>query len=661
MLSFVQTILQSKKAMPRPSKKLLEEAAQKSFLTMTTEKEQQDSCEYNGIIVTKEDVQSEIRRTVVELFSDFTVSLNDLSQATFPSVSANYVNSRSKFGTFKSLDDLYKKVPIKVEEKLVNSYYPVANGDYGFADENMSILRADVDQEDIMLKNIPTLQISVDGTRSLYWHALAAALEEEPVVKPVPLAEPLKVRVISKGPPLTYHVLKPFQKLILKRLQKWKQFMYTGEPVTSQSMDLFAQIYHRFGGKDKRGRDLYWHSGDYSRATDELHSWASEEACNAFFDTVHIEGGSKEVFRTLMLRALTGHIYENPEDSKDLREQKRGQLMGSIISFPFLCILNITLIRMAYELSLVSYSYKGFHNMPVKPFVSLRRLPTRINGDDCLTIVSKPESFNTWWSSIGDIMGLSESIGKTYLAKDWGTINSRFFSFRDGSTIMVPFIHLGGLYGMKRSSSESSPVDKEVYELTDCIEDVIADAPLEFRNRVLKRFLYLHARRLREWQVSWFLPTWLGGLGIPTLDEISDMDLRRAYAIRQKLASGIVVPKAPTDSSWQIYREVDKYLKGKNPFHHKIMSYTMYKYDDYERKGSDPWDEPNNHIVPIVYHLWKTRGFRSLYGPQTKSCKTFKKKLEQFSRVVLTHKRLDPRELTKETRKYRVPVQVIET
>ena len=45
------------------------------------------------------------------------------------------------------------------------------------------------------------------------------ALEEIPYAVPLGLSEPSKVRVITKGPPATYAILKPLQKFMHNQMQ----------------------------------------------------------------------------------------------------------------------------------------------------------------------------------------------------------------------------------------------------------------------------------------------------------------------------------------------------------------------------------------------------------------------------------------------------------
>jgi len=71
----------------------------------------------------------------------------------------------------------------------------------------------------------------------IYEHVRTCALGEVADVELVALAEALKVRVISKGPALTYFVLKPVQKFLLRQMKKFRCFKLVGETVTTTFLE----------------------------------------------------------------------------------------------------------------------------------------------------------------------------------------------------------------------------------------------------------------------------------------------------------------------------------------------------------------------------------------------------------------------------------------
>jgi hypothetical protein len=144
-------------------------------------------------------------------------------------------------------------------------------------------------------------------------------MTEEPLVEVVGLKEALKIRCISKGPPLTYFVLKPLQKSLWKHLNTMWNFELTGTPITE---DLINRRFAQFIGTHR------FHSGDYSAATDEIQSWCSNSASDTIFEVAEKNlGYPLSGFDTLFKRALTGHRYVRYDRKglKFLDKRKEGE------------------------------------------------------------------------------------------------------------------------------------------------------------------------------------------------------------------------------------------------------------------------------------------------------------------------------------------------
>nr|WLV75612.1 RNA-dependent RNA polymerase [Heterobasidion ourmia-like virus 1] len=103
--------------------------------------------------------------------------------------------------------------------------------------------------------------------------------------------------------------------------------------------------------------------------------------------------------------------------------QQSGQLMGNLLSFPLLCLLNFLAFK----------------------FVVRRNVPLRINGDD-IAFRATPAEFDAWSQSVG-ASGLTLSKGKTLIHRVFFSLNSTFFQARVGSKpSLVPVIRSKSIF-----------------------------------------------------------------------------------------------------------------------------------------------------------------------------------------------------------------------
>nr|APG77163.1 RNA-dependent RNA polymerase [Wenzhou shrimp virus 10] len=216
----------------------------------------------------------------------------------------------------------------------------------------------------------------------------------EPVSKPhnrvkvVPLTEPLKVRTITVGTAENF-LLKPLQRALLQSLKGYAQFKPCFDPNYQDQIDSL------------RLREGLWLSGDYTSATDGLH----QDLFHAGLSS--LESYIPENLWNLVKREMEPHLCEYPSEMgiPDCW-QTNGQLMGSLLSFPLLCLAN------AFTLS---------HTMG-KP---VGKLPALFHGDDLLAKVT-PWEYEAW-KAFCPTIGLSLSVGKNYVSPNWGSIDSQVF------------------------------------------------------------------------------------------------------------------------------------------------------------------------------------------------------------------------------------------
>jgi len=311
--------------------------------------------------------------------------------------------------------------------------------------------------------------------------------------EPVALCEPFKVRVITKGPAEAYWVAKSFQKKMHDVLRRHPTFELVGHPCSEEIMDRFLE--------KCKPTDLFC-SGDYDQSTDNLDPDYSDFAlCYLLtrLGCLNIPMG--------MRNALCGHRLTYESGSYP---QVFGQLMGSPMSFPILCIMNAALSRLALDPELRT---------------PLRRLPMLVNGDDILMGMSAAEY--ELWRGITAQGGLTPSVGKNYLDRTYCMINSEmykvsrsmFHGFELRYATYCPFINLGLMKGEQKHRLDEPLFGGDEYarDLAGLAHSLVRGHAPEMADRLLSYFIADNREKLDSLPpgMSWFLPRTSGGYGLP--------------------------------------------------------------------------------------------------------------------------------------------------
>jgi hypothetical protein len=223
---------------------------------------------------------------------------------------------------------------------------------------------------------------------SLIWDVVGLPLVNRVGVFAIP--EPLKVRTITKPEPLSYG-LKPLQLAMMEALKRFPCFEPCHNP--NYGMDLIGSLLP--GNK--------YISGDYTAATDDLNFLVSQLVVHRIADRFK----DRPELRDLILWEGGHHVVSYPPwtELPDVL-QKNGQLMGSLLSFPILCLINAFTVARA----------KG---------LTLKDLDVLIHGDDLGGQMSRAE-FQKWKKTAKQV-GLSLSVGKNYFTEDFLSIDSRLY------------------------------------------------------------------------------------------------------------------------------------------------------------------------------------------------------------------------------------------
>lgn len=359
--------------------------------------------------------------------------------------------------------------------------------------------------------------------RRLVRQKVLSELQEGLRVRPVQVLEPFKPRTVTPGPPVTYWVLREVQKFLWGLVKSHPTFSLIGEPIDASFIDKIDHFGECLGG------DRWWLSGDYVKSTDFLRRFASESAWGYLSDACRFP----EWIRRIGLKCLVEHTILDP-DSGDLYRQGNGQLMGSPLSFPILCIVNAAVCRMSFDRK----------DLPMK------KLPMLINGDDC--VMRYVEEEKKRWERNSACAGLSPSPGKCYWDKEFCQMNSELFVRLGGRFYeRVPHWNMG----LTRRFAAKGNSERTFLELgslgrqfSRCIAGTKYDRDFvgrPTRKEAITIFLRRQRDLLRQapgW-ISWFLPKYLGGLGIPADERTIASSLRPRHRLlasflKQSLSRG---------------------------------------------------------------------------------------------------------------------------
>jgi len=630
--SFLVSINMSKKGMPRPGPESVLNSVRKTFKALTTSREVSIplqvslpehvwvkrrvctkafiSCRHPSLKLKGEELVFQARRTVEEIFVGQTPTLFDISGKPFlPSGSANYNRSRGKMGTYGELENLpfwqdFMNDPdfdVRIRHRMlklrgyVSEYY----GRTGVFDQFEGELLHNID-------SVIGVEIDSTGFRKaftrFYWRCVDFALKEDANVTLVGLSEALKVRTISKGPPITYFVLKPFQKQFLKTVQRFPLFELTGTPVTEEIIN------DKFGRRAGVFSEEAYHSGDLDSATDKMESWFSEEIADAIFDIYDKESGFSWMnFRILVKRALTQHLIEDPDNKGCFVPQTIGQLMGSIISFPILCVGNAAASRFALEVT-------------TGRTCPLRKFPGWINGDDVVTRYPRGLDFDIIWTAVLAFFGFNKSWGKCFDSAKFFNINSTTFELDrcTGNFSLTRYINLGLVYGMKRSTSAACE-QLDCFELAIHQNELYNTCPSELRETLLSFFIHCNWKALKTFTGPWFVPLWAGGLGLKSdVYKLDYQDTRQVLQARHALVMDPSLQPIYTGSAeWQHYNQWYKFCSSIG-----LLDRYYYKEVCPRRRVCVPFKpesfEAADGLASVSYLLWNMHGQAKgvLYEPR---------------------------------------------
>lgn len=359
------------------------------------------------VLPRKRRIFREIDITVHEEIIPEGMMVADYRKAFPPSVSACFENSRSDGG-----------IQGHVRKNILRDFL-----DDPFVRESLELEKLE------FLENDVNLRVLWEGMlEKLIWEAMMEVGLPGEDWKPIQvgatgLTEPLKVRIVTKAQ-WVLQLLTPIQKAWHGQMRKNPIFELIGGVEVEESI------------RDMRtGKGEKIVSGDYSAATDNIFLTYTRHAAEAMLERTEILLPPSlppvygEFLRKLALHSLVKSVLVLK--GSDPVMITRGQMMGHILSFPLLCIINRAASCMA---------------IPRSRFM-------RINGDDVIFPAS-PREYKKWKSATRCV-GLEFSVGKNYYSNSLALVNSVFciYDKEQARWTPVPVPNVGLL---------NLPLDKQV-------------------------------------------------------------------------------------------------------------------------------------------------------------------------------------------------------
>jgi hypothetical protein len=351
----------------------------------------------------------EIWKTVEEFCPQGQEMVADYQQPFPPSVSACYEYSRGEGG----LQAYVRDFPLQgwLEDPTVRRVLDI----WRLTESDLSDPSVMGDLWRGMLRTLILEAVGEMGLPEEAWRSI--------LVGATGLTEPLKVRIVTKAEWFV-QLLVPIQKAWHGKMRIHPVFQLIGGASVEDALN---------GLMTGKGEKVV--SGDYSAATDNIFLTYTAYAAEAMLSRTKFllpEGVpeyTEHFLRKLAIHSLT-HAMLDLKGSSDVRIT-RGQMMGHILSFPLLCIINRAASCMA---------------IPRSRFM-------RINGDDVIFPATKKEYAQ--WKSATRAVGLEFSLGKNYYSSTLALVNSVYCTFskqeRRWRQLTVPNV---GLLNM--------PIDRQV-------------------------------------------------------------------------------------------------------------------------------------------------------------------------------------------------------
>lgn len=419
-----------------------------------------------------------------------------------------------------------------------------------------------------------------------------------------------KIRYVSCGCGYTYTALRPLQ---VQLINCWKS-----QHESSMLQDDLTGEVNRI---HKAVRLPFFLSGDYKAATNLEKRQASHVIMR------HLDLLGVPLADLGLMSFGTGTVEMpsvKPGGPKSYFTHREGQLMGHVLSFPLLCIVNRAVYQRSIDLWLefgsgpdrVIKLTDGSSTTAFK-LSSVMRVSCKINGDDIFFKCDR--DLHKIWVECARDVGFLLSIGKSYVSEHFCMMNSQFYHLKSDEMVRVGYLNLPLVLNTVDPDGEpctpfelGASLNRMLKDLTigRCtIKTAIENCE---KNLGFSKYNYLGLNRY------WFGPLDLGGYGIdrryapegskPTRDQ------RMLAAIMRNGSQGgnLITSNSLSPKMLKIFR---KY------FHPKEV------YGPYvPEQGVELFDESPWFPRLLVYNQYgrETPPSNAIVDPITRTLRTFK-------------------------------------
>lgn len=336
-------------------------------------------------------------------------------------------------------------------------------------------------------------------------------------VTAIALPEPGKFRIITKGNGHLYTRLQPLQGAMISA---WKRTSAS----TMLDDDLTAKVSSMFSHFKLLTEEEEWGflSIDYTAATDYLERAATVAALE-----VLPPSPDKDLGLESLREGVVSYPGVHPNGERFLSRSEldgkprvhclkgrgtNGQLMGSPLSFPLLCVINLAVYEQAVE------EYSEAHNQMIsglpkrerrrrhmpRSFVQKWKKHVIINGDDLLCM--GPLAFRTFHKRLSHMAGLRYSQGKNYFSPDCAMINSQLFRVVGGVVKRFGYLNQRLLIPNCKDSLRTPGA------LATAFNKMVDYCP--WAKSVLPTVMANFKKFGKPYVPNWYLPVHLGGFGV---------------------------------------------------------------------------------------------------------------------------------------------------
>jgi hypothetical protein len=362
-------------------------------------------------------------------------------------------------------------------------------GDFGQEDPSL-LERLQTAQGELLVRRYPP-----DFLSEVVGGADLSRLQMDPEARLSCVHEAFKLRSVTSGHARDYYLGKYLCKNLHAQVGRTPWGRFTHEPV---SVDYLPTLW----------ADEQLASIDYVDATNLMFGHVTDFC----WKQICVRAGLSDWVYVWGRSSLTQNTVIFPSGLRV--KQENGQLMGNPLSFLILCVINEACLRLIEQRS-------------VGRWLSMHETRTLVNGDD--GVVPIRERDYPYARLITAAAGLRFSVGKNYLSRDFAMINSCLIRYRTVGMFhwrepyeIVAYFNVGLVKGTGRVLTK--PGDRKVdgvewlSQAGQCARALVKFAPSrEQAKRWLGTFLTWNKAKLNGSGRDFYLPTNLGGLGLPWL------------------------------------------------------------------------------------------------------------------------------------------------